>query len=100
MIFDSIILKLKGIMYLVYYVVFKFIDSFLSLVKVVNFAQRDKHHLFREIYIFCSYFIVMGTSETLAPAGEWVSERKRIFIFLSWFQNYKISGFNYLSFAL
>ena len=106
MIFDSIILKLKGIMYLVYFsiseihlfifllkvanfaqrvycVVFKFIDSFLSLVKVVNFAQRDKHHLFREIYIFCSYFIVMGTSETLAPAGEWVSERKRIFIFLS-----------------
>jgi len=56
-------------MYLVYCVVFK-IHLFIFLLKVANFAQRDKHHLFREIYIFCSYFIVMGTSETLAPAGE------------------------------
>jgi len=39
MIFDSIILKLKGIMYLVYCVVLKFIDSFLSLVKVAKLAK-------------------------------------------------------------
>jgi hypothetical protein len=39
MIFDSIILKLKGIMYLVYGVVFK-IHLFIFLLKVANFAQR------------------------------------------------------------
>ena len=40
MIFDSIILKLKGIMYLVYCVVSK-IHLFIFLLKVANFAQRD-----------------------------------------------------------
>ena len=94
MIFDSIILKLKGIMYLVYF----FSEIHLFFFVAQSYKLSRINHLFVK-FIFTTHILLLWVRDAFT-SGEWVSERKRIFIFLSWFQNYKISGFNYLCFLL